>query len=182
MKLKACLAAIALAATVGPGCATGGHVTVVQTPSNALARGSTYAFPPVWGIAVGVPAPAIINEITAGRLETATEAVLSSKGYRLVQNPYEADLIVTYRVITAPRLQADLTAQGGPCGPVCRGGADYSLTTVQKTQGTLVLDLIERRTARLVYRATSEKEISSEDASPERLNSILKQMTKALPS
>jgi hypothetical protein len=49
-------------------------------------------------------------------------------------------------------------------------------------QGTLVLDLMERRTGRLVYRATSEKEVGSKDADPGRLNALLKEMTKSLPS
>lgn len=174
-------AASALAAVLATGCATAGKVNVLQAPSAALARGSTYAWAPISGVAQGAPAPEIVNEITAERLATATDSVLSSKGYRRVQNPAEADLIVFYRVITVPQLDANLTAYGGACEPICRRPSDYSLRTSRKTEGTLVLNLLERRTGRLVYQATSEKEISSRDASPERLSSTLEQLTKPLP-
>jgi hypothetical protein len=180
MKLKV-WAAPALAAVLATGCATAGKVSVLQAPSAALARGSTYAWAPISGVAQGSPAPEIVNEITAERLATATESVLSAKGYRRVRDPAEADLIVFYRVITVPRLHANLTPYGGACEPFCHRPSDYSLSTSQKTDGTLVLNLLERRTGRLVYQATSAKEVSSQDASPERLSSTLEQMTKSLP-
>jgi len=180
MKLKV-WAASALAAILVTGCATAGKVSIQQVPSAALARGSTYAWAPIAGVAQGAPAPEIVNEIAAEHLGAATESVLSAKGYRRVQNPAEADLIVFYRVITTPRLDANLTAYGGACDPICRRPADYSLNTSRKTDGTLVLNLIERRTGRLVYQATAAKEVSSSDASQERLGSTLEQMTKSLP-
>ena len=181
MNLRASLAAIVMAtglAAAAPGLA---KVSVAQSPSAALAPGSTYAWAPVWGVALGAPAPAIVNQITAQQLQLATDAALSAKGYRRVEDPRGADLIVTYQVITAQRVEGDLDGwgRGGP-GPL--GRSDYSLRTSQKTLGTLVLDLIERQTGRLVYRATSEKDISSKDAEPGRLNAALKAMTKSLPS
>lgn len=181
MQLKACLVAIVLAAGVAAGAPAHAEVNVVQVPSAALARGSTYAWAPISGLAYGAPAPAIVNEITARRMAEETEAVLSSKGYRQVADPAEADLIVVYRLLVGAELDANLDARGGACMPFCRDGADYRMTTSKKTQGTLVLDLYDRRTGSLVYRATSEKKISAKDASPERLSAVLKQMTKSLP-
>lgn len=181
MRLKACLMAMALITGVAASAPALAEISVVQTPSAALARGSTYAWAPVSGIAYGAPAPAIVNEITAQRMATETEAVLSQKGYRLVQNPFEADLIVVYRLVVGTELDAALDGGFAPCEPACRGGADHRVTTSKKTQGTLVLDLYDRLTGRLVYRATSEKQISSKDASSERLNAELKRMTKSLP-
>ena len=153
----------------------------MQAPSAALARGSSYAWAPVWGVALGVPAPAIVNEITAQQLQRATYSALSAKGYRRVEDPAEADLIIAYGVMMGNRVDADLDGRGHS-EPFGHGRSDYSVRRSQKTQGTLVLDLIERRTGRLVYRATSEKDVSSKDAEPERLNSALRDMTKALPS
>jgi len=180
MKIRAFLAAAAVATGLAPGLSTFAKVSVVQSPSAALARGSTYAWPPTWAVALGAPAPAIVNEITAQQLQTATDSALSAKGYRRVEDPAAADLIVTYRVIMAARADAQINAWGPP-DPFFPG-ANYSVTTSQKTQGTLVLDLIERSTGRLVYRATSEKDVTSKDAEPERLNSLLKDMTKPLTS
>lgn len=181
MKLRTSLLAMALAA----GLATGGapalaKVSIVQSPSAALTAGSSYAWAPVWAVAMGVPAPAIVNEITAQQLQIATDSALSAKGYRRVEDPVEADLIVVYRLIMGHHVDAKLNGGGHP-GPFVPGRSDYSLRTSQKTQGTLVLDLIERRTGRLVYRATSEKDVTSKDAEPQRLNSALKDMTKSLP-
>lgn len=181
MKLRASLLAIALAAGVAAGDPALAKVSIVQSPSPALARGSSYAWAPVWGVALGVPAPAIVNEITAQQLQRATDSALSAKGYHRVENPAEADLIITYGVMMGNRVDANLNGSGH-LDPFLPSRSDYSLRTSQKTQGTLVLDLIERRTGRLVYRATSEKDVSSKDAEPERLNSALKDMTKWLPS
>jgi hypothetical protein len=182
MNLKFCLAAVAVAAGVAAGVPATAGVSVVQVPSTTLVRGSTYAWGPIAGIVSGTPAPALVNEITIQRLETETNSALSSKGYRLVTDPSEADLIITYNVLMETGIDANLDAQNVGCGPVCPGGTDYRLLTSKKTQGTLVLDLYDRRTGSLLYRATSEKEISSKDASAKRLGSVLKQMTKSLPS
>jgi len=182
MTLRASLLAIALVAGVAAGGAPAlAKVRVVQSPSAALTAGSSYAWAPVWAVAIGVPAPAIVNEITAQQLQIATDTALSAKGYRRVENPGEADLIVVYRLIMGHHVDAKLDGWERP-GPFAPGRSDYKLRTSQKTQGTLVLDLIERRTGRLVYRATSEKDVTSKDAEPQRLNSALKDMTKSLPS
>lgn len=179
MRLATLLTALAVAtAVVAPPPALA-KVSVVQVPSTALAKGSAYAWAPVNGMALGSPAPAIVNEITAEQLRAATEAALSAKGYRRVDDPADADLIVTYSVITAAHVEGNLDSWGGP-GPLLAGGSDYRLTTSRKLQGTLVLDLIERRSGRLVYRATSEKDITSRDVEPDRLSALLKDMTKAL--
>lgn len=179
---KSRLAAVALAMGLAFGGPVLAEISVSQVPSASLARGSTYVWAPISGIAVGAPAPAIVNEINADRLQAATEAALSAKGLVRVDDPREADLVVLYRMITTTRLDANLAAQGAPCEPLCGGRTDYRVDGSRKTQGTLVLDLVDRRTGRLLYRATAERDISSKDASPERLNALLKKMTKALPS
>jgi len=182
MKLRACLTAVSLVAGVAAGAPVVAGVTVVQVPSTTLVRGASYAWGPISGVVAGTPAPAIVNEITAEQLEKETVSVLSSKGYRLIEDPSEADLIITYTVLLETGVDANLTAQNTGCGPFCLRGTDYNLLSHKKTQGTLVLDLYDRRTGRLVYRATSEKEVSSKDASAKHLNAVLRQMTKSLPS
>jgi hypothetical protein len=44
----------------------------------------------------------------------------------------------------------------------------------------LVLDLTERTTGRLVWRATSKKRVTGKDVSEKRLSSLLLEMTKSL--
>ena len=45
-----------------------------------------------------------------------------------------------------------------------------------------MLDLIEAGSGRLVYRATSDKKLSSKDATAKALDSLIASMTKALPA
>ena len=181
IKPHAVLTAVALFAGLGTGQFAAAKVSIVQSASPALARGSTYAWASLWGAASGAPAPAIVNAITAQQLQAATDSSLSAKGYRRLEDPAEADLIVTFRVITASRLEARLDGWASP-EPFFGGWSDYRLITSTKIQGTLVMDMIERRTGQLVYRATSEKDVNSRDIEPKRLDALLKEMTKSLPS
>jgi len=135
-------------------------VNVIQSPSAALARGSSFAWAPVPARGFGVPDPRIANEVTADRLRALTEITLTNKGYRQLADASQADLIVAYTIVIVPEAETGLTA----------------------TQGTLVLDLIERESGRLVWRATSEKRVSGKDVSQEKLTALLRQMTKSLPA
>lgn len=152
---------IAAAAVLGLAAATPANakVNVIQSASPALARGSSFAWAPVPARGFGVPDPTIANEVTADRLRGLTEITLTNKGYRQLADASQADLLVAYTIVIVPEADAPLTA----------------------TQGTLVLDLIERESGRLVWRATSEKQITGKDVSQEKLTALLRQMTKSLP-
>jgi hypothetical protein len=153
---------IAAAAVLGLAAATpaSAKVNVIQSASPALARGSSFAWAPVPARGFGVPDPTIANEVTADRLRGLTEITLTNKGYRQLADASQADLLAAYTIVIVPEADAPLTA----------------------TQGTLVLDLIERESGRLVWRATSEKQITGKDVSQEKLTALLRQMTKSLPA
>jgi len=156
-------------------------VDISRTPSAALAKGSTFAWAPVPAVGVGLPDPAITNEITANRLQAITEATLAAKGYRQVASPDQADFLVSYTVGMLPLSDADISASG--CNsPVCSVPANASLDTNIHTEGMLVLDLTERQTGRLVWRATTKKRVTGKDVSDKRLSALLREMTKALPA
>ncbi|WP_283419964.1 DUF4136 domain-containing protein [Sphingopyxis sp. Geo48] len=158
-------------------------VEVIQSSSPALAKGATFAWAPMRAFGTGVPDPAITNEIAVDRLRTTTEAMLETRGYRLTEDPAEADLLVAYTVIMQPETGGKLKADGADCGlPFCPTAGDYRLDASQHTQGTLVLDLIERETGRLVWRATSKKRVTGKDVSEAKLTVLLRDMTKALPT
>lgn len=157
-------------------------VAITQSPSTALARGSTYAWAPIAGQAYGYADPSIANEITAQRLRAAVEGNLAKIGYR--QSGFGlADFLVSYRVVLQPKQEAKLTGTSGFCGPrFCSMPGSYRVEKENYTQGTLVLDLIETRTGRLVYRATSDKKLTSKDSTQKALDSLIASMTKALPA
>jgi hypothetical protein len=135
-------------------------VNVIQSASPALARGSSCAWAPVPARGFGIPDPRIANEVTADRLKGLTEITLTNKGYRQLADASQADLLVAYTIVIVPEADAGQLA----------------------TQGTLVLDLIERESGRLVWRATSEKQVTGKDVSQQKLTALLRQMTKSLPS
>lgn len=181
--MNSMLLAVAAAALAFTGAApVAAKVNVIQSASPALARGSSFAWAPQPAVGFGLPNPTIANEITADRLRVLTEVTLSNKGYRQVADPAEADLLIRYIVVMLPETDARLTADRTCAVPLCAGGADYSFDTTTYTQGTLVLDMIERRSGRLVWRATSEKRVTDKDVTQEKLARLLKGMTKSLPA
>ena len=135
-------------------------------------RGSSFAWASVPARGFGMPDPKIANEVTADRLRALTEITLTNKGYQQVADASQADLIVAYTIVIAPETDALLSG----------GTIAYSQDAARFTQGTLVLDLIERQSGRLVWRATSEKRVSGKDVSQEKLAELLRKMTKSLPA
>lgn len=160
---------LAAAAALGLAAATpaSAKVNVLQSPSAALAPGSTFAWAPTPAIGYGVPDPRIANEVTADRLRAVTEFTLTNKGYRQVTEASQAHLLIAYTIVIAPETDAR---------------RDGRLDTTHYTQGTVVLDLIERESGRLVWRATSEKRVTGKDVSQDKLVALLRRMTKSLPA
>ena len=173
----AALAALAIITSAAP---TSAKVDISKAASTALAKGSTFAWAPEPAVGIGLPDPAIANEITANRLQAITEATLAAKGYRQVASPEEADFLVSYTIGMLPMSDADISASGCDA-PLCDAPSNASLDTSIHTEGMLVLDLTERRTGRLVWRATSKKRVTSKDVSDKRLTGLLREMTKSLP-
>lgn len=156
------LAALALAAGAVPASA---EVSVIQSPSPALARGATFAWAPVPAEGFGVSDPELANEVVVDRLRAATELTLRGKGYRQVRDPAAADFLIAHTIVILPE-----SGTGGGEGEGNR-----------VAQGTLVLDLVETATCQLVWRATSDQRVTSRDVSQKRLAAVLRRMTKSLP-
>jgi hypothetical protein len=172
------LAAFALIATAAP---VEAKVDISKTSSAALVKGSTFAWAPVPAVGIGLPDPAIANEITANRLQAITESTLTGKGYRQLADPDQADFLVSYTVGMLPMSGADISTSGCDA-PVCSAPSSANLDTNIHTEGMLVLDLTERQTGRLVWRATSKKRVTGKDVSDKRLSALLREMTKSLPA
>ena len=156
-------------------------VNVIQSPSAALAQGSSFAWAEVPARGFGVPDPQIANEITADRLARTTEITLANKGYRQVADAAHADFLVAYTIVILPEAGARVPNDGAGCPPLC-AASDFNLEMQPFAQGTLVLDLIERASGRLVWRATSEKRVTGKDVTQQRLEALLRKMTKSLPT
>lgn len=166
-KLSCIAAAAALVCLIGTPASA--KVEISKTASSALVKGSTFSWAPVPAVGVGLPDPAIANEITANRLQSITEATLTAKGYRQVNDPEQADFLVSYTIGMMPTSDATLPT-------------NVSFDTTIHTEGMVVLDLTERQSGRLVWRATSQKRVTGKDVSNKRLSALLNEMTKSLPA
>jgi hypothetical protein len=187
LSFTALVGALALAACETPA----GDVSILQSESRALTPGATYA----WA-APSTPAanadPRVANDIIQERLHAAVDTALAAKGYRRAADAQEAQLLVSYHVSLDDRTEASVTTLSavGPtyCGiRGCIGGwGAYGppMTTVdtfEYTQGTLVLDIVDRASGKLAWRATSRKQVNEGDGAQAQLNAMLADMTKTLP-
>lgn len=187
-------AALVLAMSGLAGCeSAGGNVSVLQSSSVALAPGSTYAWAPVNDAVRTSADPRIANDIAQERLRTAVESALAAKGFRKVSDPGAAQLLATYHVGLENRAETRVDSYGGAPVRACGfrgcvsgwgmyGPPQIDVRDINYVQGTLILDLVDRASGKLAWRATSDKRVDKDDATQAGLNAILVDMTKSLPS
>lgn len=153
--------AVLLSACLGPtACADGAHnVSVLQSDKTPPERGDRYAWAPANAATYRGDDPRISEDFLNSQIRTAIDVALFAKGYHRVANPETADLLVAYRV------RLDTPQRNGRDAP-----------------GALILDLIDRPTGKLAWRATSTRRVGAGDANPETLSLIIEDMTKTLPA
>lgn len=160
--------------------------SVVMTPSPALAAGSTYVWEPVNEAVVAAADPAVANEITEARLKLAVENALAAKGYRKALPHTAADLSVSYFVVLKRQNETKVYNTGGTIcgwrGCINRWPSGVDVKQTSYTQGTLVIDLVDRSTGQLVWRASSDKRVDAKDVTQAKLNAVVARMTKSLPA
>ncbi|WP_312162125.1 DUF4136 domain-containing protein [Phenylobacterium sp.] len=183
------LASLALAACESPG----GKVSVLSGDSVQVAPGSTWAWAP--GAQPGSGDPRIDNDIIQGRIKSAVEGALAAKGYRLV-DASSANLLVQYHIGLQNKTETRVDTFGGPrpavaCGiRGCIGGygwgmygapMDVDVRNIDYVEGTVMLDMIDRASGKLAWRATSQKRLDEKDADQAGVNAIVTDMVKSLP-
>ena len=183
--LLAC--AIALASCAGPA----GRVSVLQG-DRAVVSGAPVAWAPLAQNELQNGDPRIDNDIIRRRIRTGVENALTARGHRFVQNPDDAEYLVSYHIGLQDRQDLRVDSMGPPRGVVCgwRGcvsgfgwgmyGAPRDIRTVNYVEGTLMLDLTERSSGELAWRATSQRRLGRGDESQERINATLVDMTRSL--
>jgi hypothetical protein len=58
---------------------------------------------------------------------------------------------------------------------------DVDVRTIRYTEGTLVLDLKDRSSGELAWRATSQKRVDEGGGSQEKINAVIAELVKSLP-
>lgn len=186
--LRSALFSLAAIATVaGLQATTADAKTVVmQSPSPALGAGASYAWAPTSSALIDPASWAAANQITARRLQTAIETNLAAHGYRQAPGLPVSDLAVSFHVGLREQTGARISDPGATfCG--FRGclrtwSGNPTVTTYDYTQGSLVIDLVDRRTGQLVWRAASQERVTQKDLSQARLNAIVAKTMGSLPA
>ncbi|HEY2545633.1 MAG TPA: DUF4136 domain-containing protein, partial [Candidatus Acidoferrum sp.] len=110
------------------------------------------------------------DEIVRGRVRTAIEQTLASKGFKQVSDPAAADFVVDYKFAVNRHNATVPVGYGGPygglvCGPFrCwdswgYGPAFVGYENIHFREGTIVFDLIQARDRHQVYRAIGQKPV-----------------------
>jgi len=190
---RTAVAAVALSVLALAGCETpAGKVNVLQSSTTAVVPGSTYAWAPVTSATQRSADPRVANDIINQRIQTAVDGALAAKGYRRVSSPSQATLLVSYYVGLAARSEIQSNSMGaapmGACGfRGCVGGWGFygapmlDVQTINYTQGTMIVDLVDRASGQLAWRATSDRRVDSSDGDQAALNAVAVDMLKTLP-
>ena len=137
------------------------------------------------------------SEEAVTELKAAVEGALAGRGYRQVSDPSSANLLVQYHIGLQNRTETRVDTFGAPIGgPVacgvrgCIGGfgwgmygppMDVDVRNINYVEGTVMLDLIDKASGKLAWRATSQKRLDQSDADQAGVNAIFADMVKTLP-
>jgi len=121
-----------------------------------------------------------VSEIMLRRMYAAVDDDLATKGLTK-ENPESADVLLAYHAGTQDRQQYETYGYGagGWWGGYWGGG--MTTTTVRTyTEGTLILDVIDRRKNDLVWRASASGTIDQMDSPDQRVQAIQDAVEKML--
>ncbi len=131
----------------------------------------------------GTGDPRFDNELVHSHLVSAVEQELTTRGYVLSQGD-EADFLVAYHVAIERQIHASVMYEDYGERP----GWSWAVPTTQVTsydEGTLILDLLEARTRKIVWRASLQARVDSDASSKKRekrINKAVARMLKSLPA
>ena len=157
------------------GCNSGVQVRVDYDPKENFEQFHSYAWAPPTEAERQEKAR---NSLLHERIQAAVDAHLAARGYQMVEAA-RADFLVTHTVTVERRAQVhDSRVSLGYGRYGARGGVGISTgfpvgTTVEEYKvGTLIIDVIDVRQQRLVWRGSGDRTIG-EDYSPEKRTEII---------
>jgi hypothetical protein len=151
-------------------CTTGAQVRVDYDPKEDFRALRTFAWAPMTEAEQQEKAR---NSLTHERVRSAIEAYLTAHGYRKVAED-QADFLVTHTIAVESRTQVHDTRMSvgyGRYGAAGGVGVAYGIpvetTVYQYKVGTLIIDVIDARHKRLVWRGSGERSLEG-DLAPEK--------------
>jgi hypothetical protein len=159
----------ALALVMSTAAAYAQKVNVDSDPAAPFATYKTYAW------TAGTPAP---NALSEQRLHAAVDARLAGEG--LAMNTTAPDVIVATHVTTKER--QELIANGFGYGPWGFGGGFGGATVETFVEGTLIVDLYDAKTKKMVWRGVATATASDKPTkNTEKMNKALGKMFEKFP-
>ena len=121
-----------------------------------------------------VSSVAAVSDIQAARMNEDISRVLSERGYKVVDAAQEADLLLSWHLVTQERTDVrtynSASARYTSCWS-CPSPHSTNVSVRQFTQGTLIVDLIDPAGNRSVWRSIVEerlRDLSAEQAAEMR--------------
>ena len=105
------------------------------------------------------------NEAVRQKVKTAIEQTLTSKGLNQISDPQAADFLVDYHFAVERRsATVPVGYPGVVCGPYgcwnSWGWGPVGYEHIRFREGTIVIDMLQRESKHLVYRAIGEKHVN----------------------
>ena len=124
------------------------------------------------------------DELNHARVVRAIESQMAAKGFRRVEASAHPDVLVAYHASFDRNLEISAYSSGW-AGPRFGGLRSGTATTQQVLTGTLVVDMIEAASQRMVWRGSATSNINP-SAKPEqrekRINKAAQKIFKNYPS
>ena len=126
--------------------------------------------------------PRVNNTIIHGRVKRSVEAVLAQKGFRQVDDQQTADFLVYYRIGVRDARQIVTQTVGGGWGWGYYGAPPIVTSReVTYTEGSLMIDLVQRATNKLAFRAIGlDQDVTQADSSDEQMTQTVARMLRDL--
>jgi hypothetical protein len=118
------------------------------------------------------------NPLMAQRLVEAIDANLKAKGYTKVESG--GDITVTYHAAADKQVDVQSFQSGGPYS--CWGGCMTSTTVTPVTVGTLIVDLVDTKTNKMLWRGSASDTVSGDPKENEgKINEGIHRMFEKFP-
>ena len=115
--------------------------------------------------------PMVDNDLVEARVRRAVDAQLEAKGMRMAKTEAAANLLVAYHIGEEEKLDINtFHSHFGyyPCWHCWGPGYDSDLWVSQYTQGKLIVDLIDAKSKKLVWRGIAARRVPDFDTPQQR--------------
>ena len=125
--------------------------------------------------------PRLDDVALQNRIRAAIERGLAARGYERIFEG-QADFWVAYHVSTRTKMDAGVMNRrlGYPVGESWGPGPEQRQISHEYQRGTLILDVVDAREEKLVFRGIAERKISNQPAKPQESRKLISEVVEAI--